>query len=215
MKPQRNGITLGLSVVLAALIGLGLGYLLRRPATKTTRTAREPTDTELRRTRELREVARAIAAANHIGSPPASPTSGDTSAPSRSEAPQEVAAETERRAHVDRLRASGDAPNEFRTFIDVLGRQWSEIARSENWQLQTGEWECFRAGCFSTMTVKRGAPLEVVGVRLADSESARSWPGASFRSGPIPSATGIEITWVFFAPEPDSMAQISNGTKVQ
>jgi hypothetical protein len=183
-----------------------LGVVLERKWTAPTSTrAPEGSRSEpIRRDQlEMAKLALGAAALQRSSERPAAASERHTvSAAPAQTPPREVTAAEERDAHVARLEVSGSAPPEFLTSLHDVSKEWRALVRAEHLDVDMPPWRCFKAGCYSTMSFRGGANIDLLNSRLSESKSFYDWPGGKFRSGPIPSAKGTEVTWVFFAPEP-------------
>lgn len=126
----------------------------------------------------------------------------NTSHPLEQPTQHPATAAEERDQHLARLEASGSAPPEFLAKVKDAEREWRAFGAAEHVDLDLSHWRCYRAGCYSTATFKDAGKVEILGARATETKSFHDWPGTKFRSGPIPGPAGIEITWIFFAPEP-------------
>lgn len=203
VRPAMNRLFV---VVAVASIGVGvtIGFVARG-ARSTPAEAADRSAWAVARQAELAKLAVVAQAARSSTGQPPSTVEGELPAPppppssDSLEAP--ATARSERDAHLARLQESGTSPAEFVAAMPALENEWAALARAAHIDVGTTPWRCYRAGCYSTFTFKDANAVEDLGARLADSKGLRAWPGGKFRSGPISTPTGTEITWVFFAPE--------------
>lgn len=195
-------------IVVVALIGLGasIGFFARGSVVSGTPTK----DVSAPETKNQRELARLAVAASAVrrsldqqtNEPAPEPAVAAAPVPLPTAAPDRApAARAERDGHLERLKASGAAPAEFAAGARAVEADVRALARSGHVAVDATAWNCYKAGCFSTTTFKDGNDVDEFAAKLSQEKGLRAWPGGSFRSGPIATASGTEITWVLFAPD--------------
>jgi len=205
---RRQGVIVGVCIALCSLVlGLLLGrsWLARPTAASSVTPGRSGAEAGTDRRVDVAKLSLGVAAlARSAQNAGVTPTSGAPPVVPVEARPRELTAAEERDEHIARLEASGSAPPEFMTSLRDVSKEWSEIARDEHIDVAISPWRCFKAGCYSTMSFKENANVQLVGGRLTETHSFYDWSGGKFLSGPIRSGNGLEMTWVFFAPEPRS-----------
>lgn len=215
---RRRGVIVAVGIALCSLVlGLLLGrsWLARPTADSSVVPSRSGAEAATDRRVDVAKLSLGVAAlAGAARNPRATAASGAPPVVPVEARPREVTAAEERDGHVARLEASGSAPPEFMTSLRDVTKEWSELAREEHIDVAISPWRCFKAGCYSTMSFEENANVQLIGGRMTDSHSFYDWPGGKFLSGPIRNGNGLEMTWVFFAPEPQpsppSLAQSPN-----
>jgi hypothetical protein len=201
---KRISILIGV----VALMGLGASVgFFARGSVVSGGSAKEASAAPTNNQRELAKLAVAASAVRRsLDQQTNEPTAEPAAAPAPVPAPQAgpdrtPAARAERDGQVEKLQASGSAPPEFATGARAVESDVRALARSGHVAVDATPWNCYKAGCFSTTTFKDGNDLDEFAAKLSQEKGLRAWPGGSFRSGPIVTASGTEITWVLFAPE--------------
>jgi len=195
-------------IVVTALVGLGasIGFFARGSVVSGT-PPREDSPAATNNQRELAKLAVAASAVRRsldqqANEPPPEPAAAPAPAPAPTGGPdRSPAARAERDGHLEKLKASGAAPPEFATGARAVETDVRALARSGHVAVDATAWSCYKAGCFSTTTFKDGNDVDEFAAKLSQEKGLRAWPGGSFRSGPIATASGTEITWVLFAPD--------------
>jgi hypothetical protein len=197
---------IGIGIIGCIAVGVAIGFFARGAASRAP--SPDPhTHSNTRSEAELTKLAVAAGAIQTVvdqtnASSRRQRAESPAAMPSSASAERPITARQERDAHVARLQESGPAPPEFTATVREVENEWRGLARAAHVEVEATPWRCYRSGCYSTGTFKDANDIDVFATRLSNSKGSRSWPGATFRSGPIPASQGsTEVTWVFFAPE--------------
>jgi hypothetical protein len=118
------------------------------------------------------------------------------------EEPKDVPPDEERDEKRNRLRASG--PDTLKLFgkTAALTNAWRERARIDGVDAQVGEWECFAAGCATTIVHASITAVSDMSTIVEHSNEFRFWDGGKIRSGEIERPDhSIEVTWFMLPPD--------------
>ena len=191
-----------------ALVSATAGYLVRAwrtpPAESADRAAPEPGRNEIEgierdRREYLWSAARTPAQADRPevrkGAAPAQPGSPNkTNTAGRPPTPRE-----ERDTVVAKLRNSGTDAHGLINNARAVGDAWAALARTAKVEVVSGNWECYAAGCFTTMLHTAAAEIDDLTTQITETDGFRNWDGPKMRSGPVPREDGkTEVTWVLF-----------------
>jgi len=111
----------------------------------------------------------------------------------------------ERDQQVADIRNSGPDPENKTQRLRGIDEEWISLSKEFGQEVEIAPWQCFRAGCFSTISNIQAGRVELLGTRLTESQGFMRWPGGKFRSGPIPGRPGyVQVTWAFFTDDTDA-----------
>jgi hypothetical protein len=200
-----NGIIVGLTVLLAAVMIVAVGLAWRLHANARHPTATSPTEPD-----EATSRAPQMAIARDFGPPPsdwpraiaqATPAAGPD--PATMPRPISKTSAKERAdGEIKGLEESGPASSaltasalksfeNLKKVPGVAGTEWSDF-------------RCFGRGCAVTATSKDQGAAQNLAMAIFQSEPFLKWPGAKFRSGPIETPSGQIRTVVIFFRSPES-----------
>jgi hypothetical protein len=111
------------------------------------------------------------------------------------------AARLEREELVTKLAASGPGTEQWRATLNQIERAWLELDHRAGLGVELSRWECYQAGCTTTVTLPDVASQERFRALAQSHPVMAAWKGAGFLSGPVRLDSGeIEVTWIFYAP---------------
>jgi len=129
------------------------------------------------------------------------------------EEPEDITGEEERRRKIEQMRASGPDRRDLLGTIRASFGDWKRALHEPRIDVNLGEWQCFRAGCYVSLVHASSALVSESTRRLTETKSFLRWNSSKMRSAEIVRPDGrVEITWLLFAPpEGEPIMQASLG----